>query len=178
MTDPYDDLARELRRGAGAEMREEAEITELETRQGRLRRRRLADVAAEAMHRGDRVTVEIRDRRLVGTAVFVGDDYLTLETATEVADVRLDRAVLWVARRPAGGHASRGGSRTLRARLGEYEHTGETVTVVAPAIPAETAGQISVAAVDHVLVSTTDGEVVVPLPLIELVVRPRPGPTR
>ena len=126
--DPFDELARELRRGVGAEWRDEAEITELETRLGELRRRRLSDVAREAMHRGDEISITVGGRTLTGSPMFVGKDYLVVQTPSMTADVVLDRALVSVRRKPDGGHTTRGGSATFRARLAEYEHTGEPVT--------------------------------------------------
>ena len=46
--DPIESLARELRQTVGAEFRAEAEIVEIETEVGRLRRRTLSDVARQA----------------------------------------------------------------------------------------------------------------------------------
>lgn len=176
--EPYEELARELRQGAGAEMRTEAEITELETLQGRLRRRALSDVALEALHRGDRLSVHAPDRTLIGEASYVGSDYLTLEAATKTVDLRLDRIAISASRRTSGGLSSSGGSRTFRARLAEYEQTGEPVTVVCSALGLERRGRLAVVASDHVVVESEGDETVVPLGLIDLVFRPRPGSAR
>lgn len=175
--DPLDELARLLRSGAGAEMRAEAEAVELETHLMRLRRRSVADVAREAMHRGDRLTVMARGHTFSGDPVFVGKDYMVIETTTEIYDVRLDRVALAVTRRTEGGHSVRGGSVTFRARLAEYEQTGETVRLVASGIPHELDGRILVVATDHVVVGSSDGEQVVALGALDLIIRPRP-PTR
>lgn len=172
--DPYEELARELRLGPGRDMQREAELTELETHIARLRRRTLAELAIEAMHRGDTITVTLAGRSITGTPAFVGTDYMVLETPTEVVDVRLDRVILTVVRRPRGGHRVQGGSRTMKARLAEYEQTGEPVRVVCDTAGEEISGRIRIAASDHLLVDTSDGQRVVPIAAVGLVVRNRP----
>lgn len=174
--DPFDELARELRRGVGAEWRDEAEITELETRLGELRRRNLSDLAREAMHRGDVITVTVGARALTGSVMFVGRDYLVVKTPSVTADVRLDRALLTISRQPVGGHTTRGGSATFRARLAEYEHTGEPVGFHLIGGAGNLSGRIVVAAGDHCTVRTSDDQDVhLPVALIEMITRPTAG---
>lgn len=171
--DPISELARFLREGAGEDLRSEAEITEIETHIARLRNRSLADLARQAMHRGDELTVVAHGRSARGLPVFVGTDYLILETADNLIDVRLERVVLTVTRRPAGGRSGTGGSATLKARLSEYEQTKEPVRLVAGDIAEDISCSIEVVAADHVVCRTDDGQdVVVPLPAISLVIRP------
>jgi hypothetical protein len=63
----------------------------------------------------------------------------------------------------------------MRARLAEYEQTGELVHIVAPSISTEVAGSVIVVATDHVTVRRSDGgDVHVPIDAIALVIRPRP----
>jgi hypothetical protein len=170
----HDDLARELRQGAGAEMRAEAEIVEQETHLGRLRKRSLADVARDAMHRGDAAIVEIGGRVLRGHLAHAGVDYIVIETDEHAVDVRLVAVAIRFDPSPQGGHSSPGGSRTLRARLSEYEQTGEELTVVAPGIGVEVSGAIAVAASDHLVVRRSDQTSVhVPTGAVALVIRPR-----
>lgn len=172
--DPFEELARELRQGVGAEWSEEAEITERETHLGSLRKRRLADVAREAMHRGDVVSALVGRRSVKGSVMFVGADYLVIQTASQTLDIVLDRAVLRIETRPGGGHTTRGGSATFKARLAEYEQTGEPVTLhLIGDVPQQT-GRILVAAIDHCV--TEDAEGVrsnIPIALIEMISRQR-----
>lgn len=171
--DPYEELARELRQGVGAEWRDEAEITERETYLGRLRRRKLADVTREAMHRGDVVTVMVGGRSVRGPAMFVGTDYVVIQTASQTLDIVLDLAVLRVEPQPGGGHTTRGGSATFKARLAEYEQTGEPVTLHLTGGAAQQAGRILVAAVDHCIAEDTEGvRSHIPIALIEMISRP------
>ena len=172
--DPFEELARELRRGVGAEWKDEAEITELETRLGELRKRRLSDIAREAMHRGDLVSVTVGTRTLTGSPMFVGKDYLVLQTPAITVDVVLDRALMSIRQKPEGGHTTRGGSATFRARLAEYEHTGEPVTFHLMGGADDLTGRIIVAAADHCTMTTAeDQRVHVPVPLIDMISRPR-----
>ncbi len=113
------------------------------------------------------------DRSLQGEVVHVGSDYLTIETAHSVADVRLGSAVLKAVARPEGGRDLVRGSVTLKARLSEYEQTGEPVTLVLE--DGEIDGRILVVAVDHVLVDDQSNDLYVPLAMIQAAIRPRPG---
>lgn len=172
--DPIEELARELREGVGAELRAEAEIVEHETRIGRLRRRASVDAALEAMHRGDGISVISGDRTVTGDLVFVGNDYLSVQAENEVIDARFSLVAFSVVRRSSGGHSARAGSRTMKARLAEYEHTGETLQLVAPALEIERLGRIVVTAVDHVILRDADDvDLYLPIDAIALVIRTR-----
>ncbi len=174
--DPNDELARELRWGPGAELRAEAEITELETHQGRLRRRTIHDLARQSMNRGDVVTVDVGGTSVTGSIDAVGSDYMVITTASAVVDVAFESVVLRFARSSARGRSTRPGSATLKARLAEYEQTGETVRVVAPEVGIDTTGRVRVAAVDHVIVEDQQrGEMVIPYSKVALIFRPRPS---
>lgn len=170
--DPLKDLARELRQGAGAELRAEAEITERETHQGRLRKRTLADVARQAANRGDQVTATVAHRTFIGTVIHVGNDYLSLETAGEWVEIRLDAAHLRIRPNRSGGLSTTKGSATLKARLGEYEQTGERIELIVDGGEVLT-GVVRVVAVDHVMFEETHEETVAPLAMILAVVRRR-----
>ena len=172
--DPYEELARELRQGVGAEWRDEAEITERETHLGSLRKRRLEDVAREAMHRGDIVTAMVAGRSAKGSVMFVGTDYLVLQTTSQTLDIVLHRAVLRIEARPGGGHTTRGGSATFKARLAEYEQTGEPVTLHLMGGASQQTERILVAAVDHCITEDAEGaRSHTPIALIEMISRSR-----
>ena len=165
---PFDDLAGHLRHGEGAEMVDEWEIAEIETEQGRLRRRVLADVWELAMHRGDGVRVLTSFGRFTGEVDFVGRDFATVITAEWCWDLRLDACSLQPVRSSHGGHTVRGGSRTFRARLAEFESTGEEVALCVG--DREFTGSVTVAATDHVVVSG-EPPTIVPSTLISAVRR-------
>ena len=173
--DPIEELARYLRQGIGAEMRAEAEEAERESHQGRLRRRTMSDIGRECANRGDRVRARTAVRTVVGRVDHVGADYLTIVTAEQACDVRLDRCTLTIETSASGGHSTQRGSVTLKARLAEYEQTGEPVTIVCAGVDAEVDGVVAVAATDHVVVvDADDRRTVVPYAVIDLVVRPLP----
>lgn len=173
--DPLEELARELRQTVGAELRSEAEITEHETHIGRLRRLRMSDVGRAAMHRGDVVSLLTATRTITGTLAYVGKDYLVCQTATEIVDAAFERIVIRVERRPEGGHDARGGSITFKARLSEFEHSGEMVTLTTVDAALEVRGRIVVVATDHCIVEDQEGpRLHIPISQIALVIRPRP----
>jgi hypothetical protein len=172
--DPLEDLARELRQTVGAEFRAEAEVTEHETHIGRLRRLGLADVARAAMHRGDVISLITGSRTITGVAVFTGKDYLVCQTPTEIVDAPFDRVVIRVDPSASGGHTTRGGAITFKARLAELEQTGEPVTLVSADAGMEVFGTLAVVATDHCIVQDSDGpRFHLPINQITLIVRPR-----
>lgn len=174
--DPLEELARELRQGVGTEFRAEAEITEQETHLGFLRRLGLVDVGRAAMHRGDVVSLLTPLKTITGSPAYVGKDYLTVETRSEIVDAPFDRVLIRVERRPSGGHTATGGAITFKARLSELEHSGEQVTMYAAEANHEITGRVSLLATDHCIVEDPEGpRVHIPLNLITMVIRPRPN---
>jgi hypothetical protein len=172
--DPLESLARELRQTVGAELRAEAEITEHETHIGRLRRLAMSDIARAAMNRGDVVSLITATHTITGTLEYVGKDYLVCRTSAEIVDAPFERIVVRVERRPQGGHDARGGSITFRARLSEFEHSGELVTLTTADAALEIRGRIAVVTTDHCIVEDPDGpRFHVPISQIVLVIRQR-----
>jgi hypothetical protein len=174
----FDDLARELRHRVGGDVRAEAAEDETLTELQRLRARDLSDVAREAMHRGDSVTIRVAGLSFTHPIASVGADYLVMTTPDSVVDVHLPRAVLSVEPRPSGGRTGRPAAWTFRARLAEHEQASTPVEIALDTGD-RIEGTIEVAATDHVVVS--DGETaarsLVPIGLIGAVLsRPRPGP--
>lgn len=167
--EPISELSAQLRSSAGAEMIEEWEATERETEQGRLRSRTLTEVWEQAMHRGDRVTASGSFGVCSGTVEYVGKDYAVVAGEDIAWDLRLDSCAVVIRRSPHGGHSVTGGSRTLRARLAEYEASGERVTV--HTATGSHQGVVGVAAVDHVLLSD-QGDIAIPTATIEAISRP------
>ncbi len=168
---PEDEIRRigsELRWSAsGAEFVEEAEITESETETGRRRRQTMIDVVTEAMHRGDTVTARFADTVMTGRIVAVGTDYFSLETPYEVADLRTAVVALSISRQPEGGTSAKPGSVTFKARLAEYEQTGETVGLALRDGRKWDASRLHVVADDHVAIGH-EGEPRTYLPLADI----------
>ncbi|MBT8207119.1 MAG: hypothetical protein KJO18_02500 [Acidimicrobiia bacterium] len=172
--DPLEELARELRQTIGGEFRAEAEITERETHIGRLRRLGLADIARAAMHRGDLVSLITSTHTITGELDYVGKDYLVCQTKTESVDAPFARVLIEVRSRAAGGHDARGGSITFKARLSEYEHSGELLTLTTAEAGIEVRGRILVVTTDHCIVDDLEGRRMhIPYSQIALVIRPR-----
>jgi hypothetical protein len=173
--DPLVRLARELRQGAGAEIKAEAEAVELDVERARLRRRTLREVAGETAARGDRVSVVAPGRTITGEIRHVGRDYLSVETLTEIVDARLEAVVMAITPSTTGGFSGRGGAVTFRARLAEFEQTGEWVELIASRILHVVRGVVAVVADDHVVARDEGGvSTVFPLALVDLVIRPLP----
>ena len=168
---PMSDISAHLRSAVGSDIVDEWEMTEHETEQGRRRRRALKDVWEQAMHRGDHVTVLIPAGRFTGTVDFVGNDYATVISDGTSWDLRADRSLMTTRRANSGGHTVSGGSRTFKARLAEYESTGEHVTLIVGSHGLEFGGRIVVTATDHVLLSDGGRTVVVPTGTIDAVRR-------
>ncbi len=174
--DEFAELGDELRRGAGAEFLAEAATVEEETHLLRRRRLDLGEVARELVHRGDVVDVRVGHRALSGVATFAGSDYLTIRGRAVEANVRLGAVALAVTRRSSGGHPVQGGAATFKARLAEFEHTGEVVTIVAPLLGLDLEARIRIVAADHLVADDGDGtEWVVPVAALTLVLRALPS---
>lgn len=173
--DPLEELARELRQGVGAELRAEAEITERETHAGYLRGLKLSDIGRAAMHRGDLVSLITATKTVTGLPVFVGKDYLVIETKTEIVDAPFERILIRVERQPQGGHTTRGGSITFKARLSELEHSGEMVTICSADTAFEMVGRVAIVSTDHCIIEDPTGpRFHVPITQISMILRPRP----
>lgn len=87
MSDPFDEVARGLRREVGGELRADAEAAERDAAMSMVRGRDLADVSAWLRDRGSRLEVDVVGRRLRGTAVGAGRDVLVLAMADGTAAV-------------------------------------------------------------------------------------------
>lgn len=161
--DDFDDLAGELRRRVGHEFREEAEEVERLSDLQRRRRATLADVALDAMHRGDAVTVRSAAATWTGELTAVGDDYLSLRAVNVIIEVPLDAIALEVVASRAGGRSGRPASLTWKARLAELATSGEVVTLLAPDLGVEVTGPIELVARDHVVVSGGTAKSYIPL---------------
>ena len=169
----FEELASELRQAVGREFRWEAEDVEHLTDQQRRRRRSLTDVAHEAMSRGDIVILGRGEIRHRGTLAAVHNDLALLDTGMGIINAHLSEVVFTIAERAReGGTVGDKGAQSFQGRLGELEHTGETVVVEGEDL--ELKGRIAVAAVDHVTLVDTEGrEWFVPYQAIWFVIQPR-----
>lgn len=173
--DTFDELAGELRQGAGREWRDEAAEIEAETHVWRLRRRTLGEIGQEALHRGDRLTVICGERSAAGEVVGAGTDYVTLASDALWVDVRLDAVVIRREPSVSGGVEQITGSTTWIARLKEFEQTGEDLELWVPAARQGLHGRIETVAADHLVVTDRlGGSAYVPVGLAAMVIRQRP----
>lgn len=164
--EPFDELASELRMGAGRQFRDEAEDLERLAELARLRRRTLAGIAAEAFHRGDLLTATAGTRRYKGTIVDVGADFVTIDSGAELVDLRLGAFVVTLQpgrRDPLPVPLPQ----SFRARLVECEGMVARLAT----IDQEWTGLVKAVARDHVIIVDGSTEWFVPDRAVVAVVR-------
>jgi hypothetical protein len=170
----FDDLAAELRRRVAAEFRSEAEEVELLVQLQRRRKATLRDVATTAMHQGHGVTVLCFGNMWSGELLAVGSDYLSLLTASNFLEARLDSITMGLTPVRQGGRTGRPASETFRARLTEFELTGEELTLRCISPLFEATGVIEVVASDHVEMRIATDRCFLPLDGVVMAIRSRP----
>ena len=170
----FDDLAAELRQRVAAEFRSEAEEVELLVQLQRRRRAILRDVATTAMHQGHGVTVHCFESKWSGELLAVGSDYLSLLTATHFIEAKLDSIAITLSPARQGGRTGRPASETFRARLTEFELTGEELTLRCSSPLLEERGVIDVVATDHVEMRLPNERCYLPLDGVVMALRSRP----
>ncbi|MGQ0849504.1 MAG: hypothetical protein ACT4OP_10360 [Actinomycetota bacterium] len=175
----FDDLAEDLRRRVGHEIRQEAAEVERLTDLMRRRREKMADVAIRAMHGGDRVTVRSRAGAWTGMIEAVGEDYLTLRAGHQVIDAQLAGVGLEIAAARLGGRSGRPDSATWKARLAELSETQAQLVVFAPDLGLKVSGIITLVGANHLEVSLPSGDrpvsTYLPLRSVTLVVQGVPA---
>lgn len=174
--DDLGDLGAELRQRVEREIRWEAEDVEADSETGRVRKRTLGDVASEIMQRGDLVVIGSIDTAVTGRIIYAKGDLAVVETGHALASVNLRGPIyLRVAekQRSGGVGTPQGGSATFKARMAEFEQTGESIRVVATGLAESIEGRITVAASDHVVVTNRDGvEWYIPSTTIAMILQP------
>jgi hypothetical protein len=170
----FEDLAAELRRRVAAEFRNEAEEVERLVLLQRRRKAVLRDVATAAMHQGQGVTLRCLEDVWTGELLAVATDYLSLRTATHFLEARLDSIAIGLTPARQGGRTGKPDSDTFKARLSEFEMTGEEVTLRCSSPTIEVTGVIEVVATDHVEMKLSNERCYVPLDSVVMVIRPLP----
>lgn len=153
--------------------RAEAEASEREAAQLSMRSRSLADVAFDAMSRGDTLAVTAGGKTFTGRVDYAAGDLMTLETSLGRIDVNLAGpvAIQVVERARSGGRARTAGPGSFRGRLLEHEGARE-VEVWAAVLAGPLRGKVRVAARDHVVFEDREGrEWVLPLAAVGYVAR-------
>lgn len=132
-------------------------------------RRRLVDVAAEAMRRGDSVTMHLPGHDITGPVEATGDDYVVVRTLGGAVAVHVPprgtAPLLQVsARARAGGVQQPGGPKTFLAALRSYQTEQDLhprrrrqVELGTPTRPGGLAGHLEAVAVDHVYLRDRHG---------------------
>jgi hypothetical protein len=148
--DPQRELADELR----AEAEEDERLAALD----RMRRRGLAEVALELLHRGDTVAVTAAGRTFTGPVVYAARDLVTVQTAAGPVDVQLGVAVLRVVERSRSGGLERGrGAPSFTARLHEHQAAGGPVVVGVTGLADDLVCRLTAVATDHVVLDPAGG---------------------
>ena len=168
----FESLAEELRRRVAADFRGEAEEVERLTQLQRRRKAFLRDIATAAMHQGQGIRLQGFGEEWVGELIAVGSDYLSLKTATQFLDARLDSIVIGLIPARQGGRTGKPASDTFKARLAEFESTGEEVTVRSRRPVIEATGTIEVVASDHIEMRCPAERCFLPVDGVYFVIRP------
>ena len=168
---PDENLASELRQGAGREWAEEAAEDERLTELQRRRNMTLGDQAKEMVNRGDRVSVDFSGHTFGGAVAAAGEDYATVDGPGQTADIKLAEARWSVLPLDTPGETGAPGAATFQALLHEYSAAGNIIRLALPGGDM-VIGTLKVVAGDHVEVEDVDQRrLIVPTKMILAVVR-------
>ena len=103
----------------------------------------------------------------------MGTDYLSIKTATQLLDARLDSIAIGLTPARQGGRSAKAASETFKARLAEFEISGDLVTLRSRIPVIEVTGVIDVVAADHIEVRCPE-PIYLPLEGIFAAIRPLP----
>ena len=177
----FDEVGRELRERMSGEFRLAAEEDEYWAMKQARRSGTLAEIAYDAMSRGDLVEIRIGEMVYRGHVRHARNDLLVLQ-GTGYLDVNLAGPVLLrVVEKAAsaGVGMSPRGAESFTARLAELEQSKELCRFVCVSTEVAVEGRVSIRARDHLIVEDSDGgEWVLPLPWIVAVVHANPLPYR
>lgn len=156
-----------LHRRMEARARREFEMAEAEAVLLAARRRRLADVAWEAIQSGDEIRVQVGSRELMGEPSYARNDLLILDTANGQVDVYLPNIdALSVVPGVAAGRSVPKGVETFRARLSMLQLKRRRVEIVCRGGETRFDGAIEYVARDHLALQTSQGGMMVALEAI------------
>lgn len=171
---PMEPFDPRLHRRMEARARREFEAAESEAALLAARRRRLADVAWEAIQSGNRIRIRVGSRELAGTPIYARNDLMSLETENGQVDVYLPNVdALFVVRGTVAGRSVPRDAETFRARLSMLQLKRRRAEIVCRGGEARFDGKIEYVARDHVSIRTSRGGVMVALEAIAyLTLRP------
>ena len=159
--EPFDPL---LRRRMEARARREFEVAESEAALLAARRRRLADVAWEAIQSGSRIRIRVGSRELAGTPLYARNDLMTLETGNGQVDVYLPNIdALSVVPESTLGRSVPKGVETFRARVSMLQLSRKRMEIVCRGGETRFSGEIEYVARDHLSLRTSLGPVLIAL---------------
>lgn len=156
------------------ELLDEAREVEALVEDSELRARTLEDVGLEIVNRGDKVMVDVPDKRFVGTLTYAGQDFLTLQDEESLVDVSMTGGGYFrvVERSKSGGRARGEGPGTFEMRLVELKTEMTTVEIGLAVGGQVVTGKIHAVGQDHVvIVDQTKDEWYVPLGSVSYVIR-------
>ena len=162
--DPLEPFDPRLRRRMEAHARREFEAAESEAALLAARRRRLADVAWEAIQSGSHIRIRVGSREIAGTPVYARNDLMTLETVNAQVDVFLPNVdALSVAPASTVGRSVPKGVDTFRARVSMLQLGRKRVEIVCRGGETRFEGEIEYVARDHLSLHTSRGSVLIAL---------------
>jgi hypothetical protein len=175
--DGFNELGRELQNPISSEFRLAAEEDEYWAMKQARRAAHLAEIAYDAMNRGDIVQIVIGDAVFRGRVRHARNDLMVLHGPV-LLDVNLAAPLVLriVERGAAGGEVPWDrGAESFAARLAELEQQHEICEFYSAPDAIRATGRLSIRAQDHVVVEDRDGgEWILPLPwLVAVVHRPR-----
>ena len=165
--DPLEPFDPRLRRRMEARARREFEVAESEAALLAARRRRLADVAWEAIQSGSRIRIRVGRRELAGTPTYARNDLMTLETGNGQVDVYLPNVdALSVVPESTLGRSVPKGVETFRARVSMLQLSKKCVEIVCRGGETRFGGEIEYVARDHLSLRTARGPAMIALEAI------------
>lgn len=140
------------------ELRADAEAYEALAAKDLLRRRHLADVALELVHRGDRVRVTVGGTGFTGTMIYAAGDLASLRTPSGDVDLSLGGPLaIHVLEQVRSGGLPRGrGAASFVARLHEHEAAGVHLELGCPGV-GDLRGRLEAVAGDHLVLTDEAG---------------------
>ncbi len=154
----------------------EMEGAEMEAAELAVRSQTLADVAWEAVQRGDRITVRTGKLEITGLAVYARGDLVSVESRFGLVEIRLSAVdSMSVAAAPAeSGRSVPREAESFIARLGLLQLGQESVEVVMRSAGQRAEGVLRRVARDHLVLDGPSGSLLVALDAVAWVIRRSP----
>jgi hypothetical protein len=177
MTDerePDPNLESELRQGAGRDWSAEAAEDERMTEKLRDRRMELSELMRRFVTTGQRVRAESGSQAFAGPIVFAGTDYAVVGRDDDEVAIKLVGATWTLETGGTEGHHQSASPMSFKAHLSELESSGEVVRILVED-GRSLRGPIRTVASDNLSIDCDGSVVLIPLPAVIGVSRPRPS---